>query len=703
MTKLFHRRTIMPLLMAAIFARLFATALGQETRSDRHLFLVDISDSMWAKPKSQLPQSTEFEVRRDKLKAWLNSHSNSRVTLMSFNTDLHSELTCDLRNPSDRQRAEMWANELAIKRPRGTYLWTCVEKALRTASRLSQQEPGEPVTLHVFTDRVNTQSNRTLQQLKGEFPDAKWPADIAEGRGDFDITLQSPLPPASPPSSPTPVPTNTATAPPTTTVTSSPKPTPTPSGAAPIESPSPVPFQVASPTPCSSASPCSGNPFFVTSDALKVFHGQFVQFVNKTEPKATGYRWTVQRSGTPLVSYDKVAAGERSADTHWGYRFFSSSSEPESYTIRLTAIYAGTEVEAPPVTVVVHRPPGIFARFCASIGSVSGALISGLSAISTFIGLLGALKKLRGDNPARLGETPAQALSRRWLRFALIAVAFIVSLTFFVIFASNTLRSDAEQTVVTDTSITVGDGSQRPHQPQQVSPPTAPGQTSSSLFRTIVLFLAAALLIAATGGVIIRILKDRPRANLLGAKILPGREDGESSLTSQLEEVQKLSEAGVLPNNQLSSFKRALFERLRQKYKLPPKPPKSAELPSSIKSLLKLLDALLAQTQRGELRWRLRYGDNGIPRFRVDISDPQTPPSSPPAFAVETFRTDGAVDLEIFDKFANRIEIDRGTPAVSDYIQTRIAKLHKRAKDSALRITDTLHDMLAILTKPKRP
>jgi hypothetical protein len=105
---------------------------GSATTAEHHIFLVDVSGSMLAKPLSS--KSSHFELRKNLLKKWLKEHPDSAVTLISFASDISAPSPNDL--PDSTEAANRWVEQLKIEKRGGTHLWDVLKKAVDRASEL---------------------------------------------------------------------------------------------------------------------------------------------------------------------------------------------------------------------------------------------------------------------------------------------------------------------------------------------------------------------------------------------------------------------------------------------------------------------------------------------------------------------------------------------------------------------------------------
>jgi hypothetical protein len=677
-------------LLLGIVALGLAQLHGQSTQAETHFFLVDVSASMWAKPKGA--PATELEMRRNGLKLWLKSHQSSRVTLMSFDTDVHSPATCDLRNPGDRRQADEWVERLTMNKPRGTYLWSCVRKALETASNLAHQEPGLVVTLHVLTDRVDTERSSHRLQVMDEFRDAKWPADIAERKGDFEVTVQVPI---SPTPSVSPTPTSTASVPPTPTATPSPSPTPSPRLPEP-GSPTPGPSHAPSSSPCVSPSPCSGKPLFETAEPHTVAHGQFAQFVNKTDPPAKAYHWTIQRSGTPVLDYENVAPRERSTETHWGYRFINRTTRAESYTVRLNALYGNTWLEAPPLIILVQRKPNEWTTSGPRVWHVLVELGSAVSGFVLFLTAVLALwKSWLAFNNSRKRARELRTLFekfRNWLAGLSWTRIFICA-----VIAGMCLYASVsgERTAGNPAAVTAA-----------ASGPTAPSGIVIMRERPEASSLPAITLAALIGALITAALFFATGRGSRLKDFTSWIPIGRPTIRTQLEELKEFCGAGIVEGQQARSLRRELFERWREAAGLTKVP---EDRPWLGDRLPDLVNNLVSATQNKSQTWAKstirRRGEpehSGNTRF-VTVNPPAKAENESQSTAQIEISVDGhGVEIAVLNNHGDVIACtDEEDAAIPPATATQLRKLYDLAKESAFEVRKTLDTIIAQLkSKP---
>jgi len=430
-------------LIAALFLLSSATAgSAKETKAEHHVFLVDVSRSMKERPKGT--KTSHLGLRQQRLRTLLQSFKDFDVTLMSFNNDIRSKCCYDLANSDERKMAEEWVDGLVIRKERGTHLWTCLTKALDISFAVAQRDSDRPVTLHVLTDRRDTERDSTLEEeTKPEKTKDRRIKAESEAFGDFYIPIAintSPSPTVTPPPgatvTPTPSPSATASASaaPSATATITPSPTATAGPSpTPILTPSPsgtvTPTPSASATPCIPPSPCAASVAFDIDSPRIVKSGQIVQFVNKTLPPADSYSWTVTHNvgGLKGVTPGKNRPDDDSREKQWAYQFTNTSSRAESYTVRLVATYGQTTIEAPPVIVVVQRSPTVIDLIWSNLSNIFVALGPGLG---TFVlGLLKTIGELR-KNKERQNEGLPRLKGGIWIGFGLSVLGLIVCISF---------------------------------------------------------------------------------------------------------------------------------------------------------------------------------------------------------------------------------------------------------------------------------
>ena len=161
-----------------------------------YVFVVDTSGSMTS-AISRKDKRIRITTVQNALRSYLTElPTDSRVTLISFNTGIASEKEMVLRTDSERQEALKWvANLDAEARKNGdTYLWSTLRRALKIASDYSKQSAEQTVIVRVLTDGQDTQKRWTLDQILAEFPDVDGKAIRANLvlLGDLEIQLRLP-------------------------------------------------------------------------------------------------------------------------------------------------------------------------------------------------------------------------------------------------------------------------------------------------------------------------------------------------------------------------------------------------------------------------------------------------------------------------------------------------------------------------------
>lgn len=182
-------RTFFRLAVAAWLA--CASASGAD-----YVFVVDTSGSMTS-AISRKDKRIRISTVQNALRSYLTElPTDSRVTLISFNTGIASEKEMVMRTDSERQEALKWvANLDAEARKNGdTYLWSTLRRALKIASDYSKQSAEQTVVVRVLTDGQDTQKRWTLEQVLSEFPDVDGKAIRANLvlLGDLEIRLRLP-------------------------------------------------------------------------------------------------------------------------------------------------------------------------------------------------------------------------------------------------------------------------------------------------------------------------------------------------------------------------------------------------------------------------------------------------------------------------------------------------------------------------------
>lgn len=559
------------------------SGFAQETQHEQHFFLVDVSGSMDANP----PRSrfSHLEIRKQELKEWFAAHSTSSVTLMTFFAKIDPEEGVKYDLGTSLNEANKWADRLTIQARGGTHLWNCLRAVLTRVSGIVVNNPDSLVTVHVLTDGIDTERKNSLDQVIGDFPYARTvPMSLASQElGDFDVKVTKAITPKP-------------------TISASPSPGPS--------SPPPPPEREKI-SQASSGVP--ENVSFEIQEPRIVSSLQIVHFINKTSPAADSYAWTIRHnlprdetktnpdgwikrawkkllvffgknSSTPaqgVAPAQNAAEPEEieSSDEHLVRRFENGGLEARSYTVRLFAKYGSRTIAAPPLSVLVQAPPKQPSGWDTIFKWLSGFLASG-----SLIPLGTELLKLLGAKKAdRSNEEIRKSRNRLWIWLAVTAVLFST----FIFLA---LRPSAEEEAVAAetsaveaaarvqaTSRSSSPAVQSGSAPQQgpVSPTNnitvrtdrLPGEVENAtasikgLIPTISIFFVS---LVAVFGLIMAALTRREKGGSLSNRF--GR-----PVTEQLDEIERLASAKIIPKSQVSAFRKAILEQVRKQYEIIPK------------------------------------------------------------------------------------------------------------------------------------
>ncbi len=161
-------RIVFRTLLAPLLALLASAAL---TGAD-FVIVVDTSGSMTQKI-SRRDKRIRITTVQQALRTWLQAlPSESRLTLISFNSGIQSKREVIFQNPGDRQQALQWVEEQdeEAKRNGNTHLWTTLHQALTIAADYAQQSSGRTVQVRVLTDGKDTERITTFEQVLRNFP-----------------------------------------------------------------------------------------------------------------------------------------------------------------------------------------------------------------------------------------------------------------------------------------------------------------------------------------------------------------------------------------------------------------------------------------------------------------------------------------------------------------------------------------------------
>lgn len=159
-------------LRSAFWAAALAVMLmAGSVRAADFVIVVDVSGSM-AERVSRQDKRVRVTVVQEALRQYLPAlPSGSRVDLIAFNSGIVSDQEVILKDENELARALAWVDDLAkeARRDKETYLWTTLRRALQTASRYSQENPDQPVTVRVLTDGQDNERATTLDNVLQEF------------------------------------------------------------------------------------------------------------------------------------------------------------------------------------------------------------------------------------------------------------------------------------------------------------------------------------------------------------------------------------------------------------------------------------------------------------------------------------------------------------------------------------------------------
>jgi PKD repeat protein len=145
--------------------------IAGNARAADYVIVVDVSGSM-ADAVGKKDRRVRVAVVQEALLQYLPALPNgSRVNLLAFNKGAVSDKEIRLSGPTDYAEALAWANELPshVYPSASTYLWTTLRRALKTASRYSEEKPEQPVTVRVLTDGEDNEGATTLDKVLQEF------------------------------------------------------------------------------------------------------------------------------------------------------------------------------------------------------------------------------------------------------------------------------------------------------------------------------------------------------------------------------------------------------------------------------------------------------------------------------------------------------------------------------------------------------
>ncbi len=525
-------------------------AFTEERKPEHHVFLVDVSGSMQTKPRKK---PSEIEVRQERLKAWFKEHPNSKVTLMSFNTEVRQPQT--FRLPNEESKAVEWVVGLSKEEARGTYLWRCLGSGLDIASGIAKDEQG-PVTLHVYTDRKDTERSSSFEAVVERYPNIQ--RKEMESPDDFNLTVEPSHAPGSPDTL-----------------------SPPPNSLSDVSTPV-VAFEIQEPRIVSS--------------------GQLVHFVNKTLPPAESYSWTIQRNqprrpaantetkrsfwqrlfgpASPPDSATPASSIELEETEKLGepliHEFQNIGARPQSYTVRLVGTYPQKKVAAMPIIVLVQPTPPP-PRWWDKISTWAGGLVSSglLLKVLQVAAQFWTAKKSNHPEEARRSET------RLWLWSGITVVCLIVWVFFFLkpftpsveeqhaAAEKSSLETAARVQSISRNSVpaTQPNSFRQPPSPApaiNIIAPSEPvagesglasaGRSAGPFASIIFLGLIAVVLISLAAIVVFGLLRREKEAPFGG------------SVTEQLLEIERLSREEKISQADALALKEAVLRRFRQHY-----------------------------------------------------------------------------------------------------------------------------------------
>ncbi len=157
---------------SALYMLVAAVALSAcNAQAGDFVIVVDVSGSMSDAISSQ-DKRVRVTVVQEALRQYLPAlPSGSRIDLIAFNSGIVAEQEVILKDASALANALVWVDGLAKEASKKgqTHLWTTLRHALKTASRYSQENPEQPVTVRVLTDGGDNENVTTLDKVLQEF------------------------------------------------------------------------------------------------------------------------------------------------------------------------------------------------------------------------------------------------------------------------------------------------------------------------------------------------------------------------------------------------------------------------------------------------------------------------------------------------------------------------------------------------------
>lgn len=752
---------------------------AQETQPDQHLFLVDISGSMklnverlkQSKFKIRKDQLLKWLKQNKKGSVTLKSFDTAvypgRDNLNLANPADKSRALAWVNQLAigTAKQTHVWdclevalntATTLAREHSTGSVTLHMLTDGQDTEKKTTKDEK-----LGLFPD------------AKEQLPLPKWPR-----KGDFDVKISSAGAP-SPTPSPSPIaasPTPTPTATPTATrspIVTSPSPTPTatasstPTATAPIlqtpqptSTPSPTPTLLPQATcpPVTSLSPAAVSPrtvAFEIQEPRVVYSGQFVHFINKTIPRADTYCWTIRRNlprpedACETQEQKDADPTTTHSDEHLVHQFMNPAQCSRNYTVLLSATYGTETVAATPLVIVVQAspiPPSIWRKIWDRVSSNVASIPALLTAITTLLGAVNQYRKSRTDN--RSGPEQQHPTRIKRFSFWLWVIGFLLAVTILLWISlqatptenkhaveSSSLEKVAQLQTLSQASVqaaqspSAGDAKiVRPNinissgpsdrlandAATSVASIQAASQNTSIFFVVVVTLLTVVVILA-----IIRIAARQGNGgrlrNFLHSIAPATMSMGGRSLAEQLEEIERLEKARLLPKDEVRAFHNVILEQVRKRYNI-----SQPELPALPGELKELINNLLTQTGKGVLKWKAKpesgekekasntTADKSPPRQSDKTRSPrlsvtvrptaerskETKPSRP---RIEIYPTDPGIGIAIFNRNGALIQtIDRHTFNIAD-MELQIQTLYKIAKDPNLQAKETLHEILETL------
>ena len=569
------KRRLSTIIVIAIALLTLNSADAETAKPELHVFLVDVSGSMLAKAPGS--KRSRIKVREDYLKEWFSAHRNSLTTLISFNTEVRSKSICDLRAAQGQDDAAKWVTkQLVIKERFATHLWKSLDEALRSASDLARQNPGEPVVLHVLTDGNDTQRGRrtTREEVFKHFSNAQETEKETDPQrlGDFLISLSDPITPPPPPSPSPPSPT--------------PSPTPTPSSTVTTVVPTPTPTPQP-PGPTLPRSPSAESVTIEIQEPTIISSGQYVHFVSKALPNADSYTWTIRRNRATAKGCDLGQDATPLKEIQFSsedlvYQFKNCGTDEESYNVWLVATYSQKRIVTTPIAFLVRSPPGFWQTLFTSMGALFGTVFGALGGVSGVVAAIKAVKDLIELKNKPSAKESGEIMKSFGIHLGVAILLFLLAVCFVAV-ARTSWRHSAEKEKVSvekhpvevamslQKPVSRGAGPLAQSAPSEYSGTPAPATSSAPSERSAErapapsrTFYVLTTIIALFASIFLMLLfwhreENGPLRNIFGR-----------SLIEQLDEIERLAQARIIPKNQMREFKAALLRQARRHYKLSP-------------------------------------------------------------------------------------------------------------------------------------